>query len=83
MNELLAGGASGGVDVEDMSRHATYTGGYSASDHTVKLFWKVCNCALAARSATDADHLYYCICGRRARIQQPSLKKFIDVVSGE
>ena len=41
VNELLSGGEGGGVDAEDMQRHATYSGGYSADSQTIKLFWKV------------------------------------------
>lgn len=37
----LEGGKSGGIDIEDMKRHAKYTGGYSESSSTVGLFWKV------------------------------------------
>ena len=41
VNELLSGGEGGGVDAEDMQRHATYSGGYSTDSRTIKLFWKV------------------------------------------
>ena len=41
VNELLSGGEGGGVDAEDMQRHATYSGGYSADSQTIRLFWKV------------------------------------------
>ena len=41
VNQLLSGGEGGGVDAEDMQRHATYSGGYSADSQTIKLFWKV------------------------------------------
>ncbi|KAK9815844.1 hypothetical protein WJX72_010650 [[Myrmecia] bisecta] len=41
VNQLLAGGAGGGVDVGDLRKHATYSGGYSAGSPTVKLFWSV------------------------------------------
>ena len=41
VNELLSGGEGGGVDAQDMQRHATYSGGYSADSQTIRLFWKV------------------------------------------
>lgn len=41
VNELLGGGESGTLNVQDMAAHANYSGGYSKDDPTVKLFWKV------------------------------------------
>ena len=41
VNELLGGGESGALNVQDMAAHAQYSGGYSKDDSTVKLFWKV------------------------------------------
>lgn len=41
VNELLAGGDSETLDVQDMAAHAQYSGGYSKDDPTIKLFWKV------------------------------------------
>lgn len=41
VNQLLAGGEGGGVDVEDLALHTQYSGGYTAASSTVKLFWKV------------------------------------------
>ena len=41
VNQLLAGGESGGLDVADMRLHAHYSGGYRADSPTIKLFWKV------------------------------------------
>ncbi len=41
-NQLLGGGDAGSLDVSDMQAHAEYSGGYSATSATVKMFWKVC-----------------------------------------
>lgn len=41
INQLLAGGESGGIDVADMKAHTCYSGGYNESDHTIRNFWKV------------------------------------------
>ncbi|CAL8465528.1 g5064 [Coccomyxa elongata] len=41
VNQLLAGGEGGGLDVADMRAHARYSGGYRPDSPTVKLFWKV------------------------------------------
>lgn len=37
---LLGGGEGRDVDVADMRRHCQYSGGYSASSRTVKMFWE-------------------------------------------
>jgi len=41
LNEVVGGGTAGDLDVEDMRSHTKYSGGYSESSSTVKLFWKV------------------------------------------
>lgn len=41
VNQLLAGGRGGTIDVADMRVHTHYSGGYTASSDTVRLFWKV------------------------------------------
>lgn len=41
VNQLLAGGEGGGLDVADMRAHAKYSGGYAPDSPTVRLFWKV------------------------------------------
>ena len=41
VNQLLAGGESGGIDIADMAKHTEYSGGYSANSPTIKLFWRV------------------------------------------
>ena len=41
LNQLLGGGGGGGVDVEDLRRHARYSGGYSATSGPVCRFWNV------------------------------------------
>uniref|UniRef100_A0A061RFF5 HECT-type E3 ubiquitin transferase n=2 Tax=Tetraselmis sp. GSL018 TaxID=582737 RepID=A0A061RFF5_9CHLO len=41
LNEVIGGGAAGEIDLDDMRAHARYSGGYSASSSTIKLFWKV------------------------------------------
>lgn len=41
VNQLLSGGAGAGVDVADLQRHATYSGGYKPDSPAVKTFWKV------------------------------------------
>lgn len=40
VNQVLAGGEGGGLDVADMRAHARYSGGYHADSASVKLFWK-------------------------------------------
>lgn len=39
-NQLLAGGKQD-IEVEDLKAHCQYTGGYTATSRTVKLFWEV------------------------------------------
>lgn len=52
VNQLLAGGVGGaGVDLEDMRAHAVYSGGYSPTSATVRLFWKVSPAGTAAEAA--------------------------------
>ena len=41
VNQLLAGGRGGTIDVADMRAHTQYSGGYTANSDTVRLFWKV------------------------------------------
>ena len=41
VNELVGGGESGTLSVQDMAMHTQYSGGYSKNDPSVKLFWKV------------------------------------------
>ncbi|KAK9789956.1 hypothetical protein WJX73_003575 [Symbiochloris irregularis] len=41
VNQLLAGGRGGAIDVADMRAHTHYSGGYTATSDTVRLFWKV------------------------------------------
>ena len=41
VNQLLAGGQGGGVDVADLQKHTQYSLGYSASNATIRSFWKV------------------------------------------
>ena len=41
VNQLVGGGASGDIDVNDLQQHSAYSNGYSSSDHTICLFWKV------------------------------------------
>lgn len=41
VNQLLSGGEGGNLDVDDMRRHTTYSGGYCVDHPTIKLFWKV------------------------------------------
>ena len=41
LNELIGGGEAGLLDVDDMAAHTKYSGGYSESHATIKLFWKV------------------------------------------
>ena len=41
VNQLVGGGASGDIDVADLQQHSAYSNGYSSSDHTIRLFWKV------------------------------------------
>ena len=41
VNQLVGGGASGDIDVTDLQQHSAYSNGYSSSDHTIRLFWKV------------------------------------------
>ena len=41
VNELLSGGEGGGVDAQDMQRHATYSGGYTETSRTIVMFWQV------------------------------------------
>ncbi len=40
VNQLLSGGAEGGLDAGDMAAHARYSGGYTADSPTVRAFWK-------------------------------------------
>jgi hypothetical protein len=39
--QLLSGGSQD-FDVDDLRNHTKYTGGYTESSRTVKLFWEVC-----------------------------------------
>ncbi|KAL0028291.1 hypothetical protein WJX79_007793 [Trebouxia sp. C0005] len=41
VNQLLGGGESAALDVTDMAAHAQYSGGYSQTHPTIKIFWKV------------------------------------------
>ena len=41
VNQLVGGGAGGDIDVTDLQQHSAYSNGYSSSDHTIRLFWKV------------------------------------------
>ena len=41
VNQLLAGGEGGSIDVSDMRAHTAYSGGYTESCSTVRDFWKV------------------------------------------
>lgn len=50
VNQLLAGGVGGGgLDLADMRAHAVYSGGFSPTSSTVRLFWK-------ARALTYLTH---------------------------
>lgn len=40
-NELISGGGSAELDVIDMRRWVTYSGGYRPDSTSIKLFWKV------------------------------------------
>mgnify|MGYP003692608015 CR=1 FL=1 len=41
LQTLISGEKNGDFDVDDLVRHTVYSGGYSASDSTIKRFWKV------------------------------------------
>ena len=41
VNQLLAGGESGGIDVADLQKYTEYSMGYTATCPAVKRFWKV------------------------------------------
>ncbi|KAI8470743.1 MAG: hypothetical protein J3K34DRAFT_419724 [Monoraphidium minutum] len=40
-NQLLSGGAGGGVDVDDLRAHTVYSNGYTEGSRAVRLFWEV------------------------------------------
>ena len=39
LNQLLGGGQSGRIDVDDLRRHTEYSGGYTERSSAVKAFW--------------------------------------------
>ena len=41
VNEMLAGGESGALDVVDLQRHTEYSLGYTADSPAIRRFWKV------------------------------------------
>lgn len=41
INQLLAGGQAGSLNLADLEEFTVYSGGYSSSSPPVKLFWKV------------------------------------------